>query len=68
MLPVITLVAVAIPVLVIAFLVGQKKRAEVEQANAPDRAELEREFAAAERYQEKWREEQREHPGDESLY
>jgi hypothetical protein len=67
-LPVIILVAVAIPVLVIAFLTLRRKRTEVAQVAEGDQSELEREFADAERYQEEWREEQRKHPQDESLY
>ena len=67
MLPVLIFVGVAIPVLVIAFLAVRKSRAEGE-ATVESEAQLEDEFADAERYQEQWREEQRKHPHDESLY
>lgn len=66
MLPVIILVAVAIPVLVVAFLAVRRKLAD--GGPAETNAELEREFADAERYEEEWREEQHKHPHDESLY
>jgi hypothetical protein len=72
MLPVIIFVAVAIPVLLIAFAVVARRRTAGERPEAADpaaaaaeQAEYEREFADAEAYQEKWREEQhREHPDD----
>ena len=72
MLPVIIFVAVAIPILLVAFAAVAKRRAAGERPEAADPAaaaaeqeEYEREFADAEAYQEKWREEQhREHPDD----
>ena len=59
--PVILLALLAIPLLVIAFVVTKRTR-DARLAAAPHdaaaEAELEREFAAAERYEETWREEQ----------
>jgi hypothetical protein len=66
-LPVIILVAVAIPVLVVAFLAVRRKLAPAGRT-AVEQSELEREFADAERYEAEWRDEQRKHPHDESLY
>jgi len=72
MLPVIIFVAVAIPILLIAFAAvarrktaGERPEATDPAAAAAEQAEYEKEFADAEAYQEKWREEQhREHPDD----
>ena len=72
MLPVIILVAVAIPVLIVAFAAvsrrktaGEQPAAEARASTEPAQAEYEQEFAQAEAYQEQWREEQhREHPDD----
>ena len=72
MLPVIIFVAVAIPVLLIAFAAVVRRRTAGERPEAVDpaaaateQAEYEREFADAEAYQQQWREEQhREHPDD----
>jgi len=71
-LPVIILVAVAIPVLIVGFAAVSRRKAAGEQptpeaqATAADtQAEYEQEFAQAEAYQKQWREEQhREHPDD----
>jgi hypothetical protein len=68
-LPVIIFVAVAVPLLLIAFAAVARKRTAGERPEANDptaaAAEHEQEFADAEAYQEKWREEQhREHPDD----
>ncbi len=68
MFPVIIFVCVAVPLIVIAFFALRRRRTEAEQVPAEEQAELEREFADAERYQEQWREEQAKHPQDESLY
>ena len=60
MLPVIIFVVVAIPLLVIGFLVVQPQ--QTHRASIPttetdaDRARTEHEFAEAEEYQEEWRE------------
>jgi hypothetical protein len=67
-LPVVVLVAVAVPVLVIAFLTLRRKRVAGVQGAEGGQAELQREFADAERYEEQWRDEQRKPPHDESLY
>ncbi len=72
MLPVIIFVAVAVPLLLIAFAAVARRRTAGERPEAVDpaaasaeQAEYEQEFADAEAYQEKWREEQhREHPDD----
>ena len=76
MLPVIIFVAVAIPLLLIAFVGirrrsaagGDEPRARDDASVAAEREEEEEEFERAEEYQAEWREEQhREHP-DDSLY
>ena len=61
MLPVLIFVCIAIPLLVIAFIGIRRSRKTTEhlaEAEGTTPAELEREFAAAEEYEEKWREEQ----------
>ena len=61
MLPVIIFAAIAIPLLVVAFLGVKRSRASIEheaEVEEGSRDELEREFAAAEAYEEKWRAEQ----------
>jgi hypothetical protein len=59
--------AVAVPVLIIAFVIS-RRRAEAGEHPAgetdADRAEMEREFEESERYQEAWRAEQHKHPHD----
>jgi cytidylate kinase len=66
--PVIIFAVVAIPVLLIAFVTVRKRTVageHPEPEDAASRAEVEREFDEAERYQEKWREEQhRGHPDE----
>jgi hypothetical protein len=60
-LPVIIFAAIAIPLLVVAFLGVRRSRVSVEheaEVEEGSRAELEREFAAAEAYEDKWRAEQ----------
>ena len=71
-LPVVIFVAVIIPLMVVAVVVTTRRKASGERTGGPvDEAtqeEYEREFEAAEAYQEKWREEQhRQHP-DDSIY
>ena len=59
--PVIIFAAIAIPLLVVAFLGVRRSRASVEheaEVEEGGRAEMEREFAAAEAYDDKWRAEQ----------
>ena len=61
MLPVLIFVCIAIPLLVIAFVAVNRSKKTTEhaaEATGADQAELEREFAAADAYEEKWREEQ----------
>jgi hypothetical protein len=70
LLPVIIIVAVAIPILIIAFRATQRAKQAgehpVPESNA-QRQEIENEFAAAEAYQEQWREEEKKHPRDSIL-
>ena len=61
MLPVITFVAVAIPLLVLAFIVVRRRTDAGEHASsetAADRRRIEQEFEEAERYQAELRKEQ----------
>jgi uncharacterized membrane protein YqiK len=51
---------VAVPLLIVAFAAARRRKVAFEHPateDAESRAELEREFAEAEAYQEKWREE-----------
>jgi len=68
-LPIVIIAAVAIPLVVIAFLTARRstKAGEhpVNETDA-DRLRTEQEFAEAERYQAEWREEQHKHPHDPS--
>jgi heme exporter protein D len=53
---------VVVPLVVVAFVAARRRTAAVEHPaneDAQDRARLEQEFAAAEAYQEKWREEEK---------
>lgn len=70
MLPVIIFAAVAVPLLVLAFL-GIRRRAAGATDEAVDpavQAEYEHEFEDAEAYQEQWREEQHNLHPDDRLY
>ena len=70
LLPVIILVVVAIPILIIAFRATQRSKQAGEHPVPEDdatRQEIENEFAAAEAYQEQWREEEKKHPRDSIL-
>jgi len=70
LLPVIIIVVVAIPVLIIAFRATQRTKQAGEHPVPEDdatRQEIEKEFAAAEAYQEQWREEEKKHPRDSIL-
>jgi len=63
-LPLIILAVVAVPLLVLAFRAARRSRAGGEHPlpeDAPTRARTEREFAEAEAYEEKWREEEQQH-------
>jgi len=54
---------IIVPLLVVSFVASRRRTAAFEQpthADAQARAEMEREFADAEAYQEKWREEDKE--------
>jgi len=65
--PVIAFVCIAVPLVVIAFFALRRSKAAGEHpANetAEMRARTEDEFAAAEAYQEQWREEEKKHPRD----
>jgi hypothetical protein len=69
-LPVIIFAAVAVPLLVLAF-VGIRRRAARARAEPVDPAvqdEYEREFEDADAYQEQWREEQHKLHPDDRLY
>ena len=60
MLPIIILAVVAVPLLIVAFVrIRQRNDAgEDLSASGTSKAELEREFAAAEAYEDEWREQQ----------
>jgi hypothetical protein len=64
MLPVIIVAVIVVPLLVFAFVQIRRQKAEGEQLADTDTspAELEREFAAAEAYEEQWREQQHQGP------
>ena len=62
MIPWIVMAVIAVPLVVVAFVAARRRTREAEGLDAEDpetTREIEREFAAAERYEEKWREEQR---------
>ena len=67
MFPIIAFVAIGLPLLVLAFLAVRKAKPSGEHP-VPEtdayRARIEDEFAAAEAYQEQWREEEKKHPRD----
>jgi len=66
-LPLIIIAVIAIPLLVVAFRATQRSK-EVGEHPVPEdaasRQKTEDEFAAAEAYQEQWREEEKKHPRD----
>jgi hypothetical protein len=69
-LPIIILAAIAIPLLAIAFIASRRKTRTGEHPAGETDAErrrVEEEFAAAERYEGEWREEQHKHPHDQQL-
>ena len=75
MLPIIILAAVAVPLVVLAFLANRRRLAAGEHETTGDAAadeatqeEYEDEFAKAEAYQEQWRKEQHEQHPDDKLY
>ena len=62
MIPWLIFAVVLVPLVVIAFVAARRRTVAAEHPageTAEDRAEMEREFAEAEAYQEKWREEDR---------
>jgi uncharacterized membrane protein len=65
--PVIAFVVIAVPLVVIAFFAMRRTKQAGEHPPGEDaatRARTEQEFAAAEAYQEEWREEERKHQRD----
>jgi len=65
--PVIIFAVIAIPLLVLAFRATQRSKEQGEHPVPEDDATRQRtedEFAAAEAYQEQWREEEKKHPRD----
>jgi len=68
--PVLIFAAIAIPLLVVAFVAMRRSTRAGEHPateTAAERSRTEDEFAEAERYQEEWREEQHKHPHDTRL-
>ena len=60
MIPWLIFALVLVPVLIVAFVVARRRTVAAEHPageTAADRDEMEKEFAAAEAYQEKWRDE-----------
>jgi hypothetical protein len=69
-LPVLIVAAVAVPILVLAFVAARRRNDAGEHPAGEGDAErllVEREFEESERYQEEWRKEQHEHLQDERL-
>jgi uncharacterized membrane protein len=65
--PIIAFVVIAVPLVVIAFFAMRRTKQAGEHPPGEDaatRARTEQEFAAAEAYQEEWREEERKHQRD----
>jgi hypothetical protein len=74
-LPIIIFAAVAVPLVVLAFLANRRRTAAGEHeptgdaaADAETQQEYEDEFEKAEEYQEQWRKEQHEQHPDDRLY
>jgi hypothetical protein len=68
-LPIIIIAAVAVPILVIAFVAARRKTRAGESREAEtdgERIEIEQEFEASERYQAEWRQHEHERPHDTS--
>jgi hypothetical protein len=66
-LPILIFALVALPLLVIAFVVARRRDTAGEHPATEtdaDRLEMEREFEESERYQAQWRDEQHKHPHD----
>ena len=70
MIPWLIFAVVVVPLVVIAFAASRRKTAAGERPateDAPDQAEIEREFEAAEAYQAKWHEQDKEQYRQERL-
>ena len=70
MIPWVIFAAVVVPLVVVAFAASRRRTAAGEHPASEDaqaKAETEREFAAAEAYEEKWREEDKERYHQERL-
>jgi hypothetical protein len=58
---------IAVPLVVIAFLASRRRTAAGERVETEDQTELEKEFAEAEAYEAKWREQDKERYRQERL-
>jgi hypothetical protein len=58
---------IAVPLVVIAFAASRRRTVAGEERDTEDKEELEQEFAAAEAYQEKWHEQDKERYREERL-
>ena len=58
---------IAVPLVLIAFAASRRRTAADEQVDAEDRQEVEKEFAEAEAYEAKWREQDKERYRQERL-
>ncbi len=70
MIPWIIFAVIVVPLLIAVFAATRRRTAAGEHPageDAAERAEIEREFAAAEAYEEKWREEDKQHYREERL-
>ena len=70
MIPWLIFAVIVVPLVVIVFAASRRRTAAGEHPageDAAERAEIEREFAAAEAYEEKWREEDKENYRQERL-
>ena len=70
MIPWLIFAVVVVPLAIVGFALARRRTAEGEHPggeDAPDRAEIEREFAAAEAYEEEWREEDKKRYREERL-
>ena len=70
MFPWILFALIAVPLVIVAFMASRRRTVAGEQVDAEsadDRAEVEREFAAAEAYEAEWREQDKERYRQERL-
>jgi hypothetical protein len=58
---------IAVPLVLIAFVASRRRTAAGEQVDAEDQQEVEKEFAEAEAYEAKWREQDKERYRQERL-